>query len=186
MFNLEKIIQACNYLLKKNDFSLNYTKLIKILYLADKESLKGSLQTITGDTYVSMDNGPVLSKLYDLIKGRYKNKDAQNLWDSRFIRDEYNLIAATDRIPQSELSAFEMKILDQIYLHFKKFSLGEIINYVHKNCPEWKDPNGSSIPIKPTEILESIGRTPEEIEWILKETESFEDEERSFLTLVDH
>ena len=62
LFNLEKLIQACNYLLKKNNYSLNYTKLIKLLYLADKESLKGAIQTISGDTYVSMDNGPVLSK----------------------------------------------------------------------------------------------------------------------------
>ena len=114
MFNIEKLIQACNYLLKKSNGVQNYTKLIKLLYLADKESLKNSLQTITGDTYVSMDNGPVLSNLFDLIKGKYHGR-AQNLWDSRFIRDGYDLVVATDRIPYGELSGFEMKILDDIY-----------------------------------------------------------------------
>ena len=184
MFNLEKLIQACNYLLKKNDFSLNYTKLIKLLYLADKESLNGALQTITGDTYVSMDNGPVLSKLYDLIMGKYRN-DIQNLWNSRFIRDEYNLIAATDRIPQSELSAFERQVLDQIYEKFENYKLGQMIEYVHNNCPEWKNPEGSSIPIEPNEILASIGRTPEEIDWILTETKAFEEEEQAFRSLAE-
>jgi hypothetical protein len=91
----------------------------------------------------------------------------------------------TDRIPQGELSAFEMQILDQIYEHFENFSLGEMINYVHTNCPEWKFPNGSSIPIKPTEILESIGRPPEEIEWILAESNAFEEEEQAVLSLTE-
>ena len=185
MLNLEKLIQTCNYLLKKNDFSLNYTKLIKLLYLADKESLIGLLQTITGDTYVSMDNGPVLSKLYDLIMGKHRVDAMQNLWNSRFIRDGYNLIAATDRIPQSELSAFEMKILDQVYYKFENYSFSQMIDYVHSNCPEWKNPEGSSIPIAPQEILKSIGRTHDEIEWILAETEAFKDEEQVFLSLAD-
>jgi hypothetical protein len=159
--------------------------MIKMLYLADKESLKGSLQTITGDKYVSMDSGPVLSKLYDLIMDRWHNTTEQNLWNSRFTRNGHDIIALTDRIPQSELSVFEMQILDQIYEHFKNFSLREMINYVHTNCPEWKFPNGSSIPIKSTEILESIGRPPEEIEWILAESNAFQKEEQAFLSLAE-
>ena len=184
MFNPEKLIQACNYLLKKDNSTFNYTKLIKLLYLADKESLKGSLRTITGDTYVSMKNGPVLSNLYDLIMGRYRKEDIQNLWNSRFLRDGYDIIVATERIPQGELSAFEMQILDQIYDKFKGFNLPQMIDYVHNNCPEWKDPEGSSIPIQTREILESIGRSPEEIELILAETEAFEEEDRAFLSLA--
>ena len=184
MLNIEKLIQACDYLVKKNGISLNYTKLIKLLYLADKESLKSSFQTITGDTYVSMDNGPVLSRLYDLIKGKYrKDESAQNLWNSRFIKDGYDLLLVTDRIPHSELSAFEMQILDEIYEKFENYDFNEMIAYVHQNCPEWKDPKGSSVPIQPEEVLESIGRTPDEIEWILNETSAFEEEEQVFLSL---
>jgi len=185
LFNIEKLIQVCNYLVKKKNFSFNYTILIKMLYLADKESLKGTLQTITGDTYVSMNNGPVLSRLYDLIMGRYRKEEVQNLWNSRFTKDGYNLVAITDRIPQGELSAFEMQILDQIYDQFKDIKVGEMIKYVHDNCPEWKFPDGSSIPIQPNEILESIGKSPEEINWILAETQAFEEEERALLSLAE-
>ena len=184
MFNLEKLIQVCNYLLKKNDFSLNYTKLIKELYLADKESLKESLQTITGDSYVSMDNGPVLSKLYDLIMGRYHKEDVQGIWNSRFLKDNYNLKAIDHQFPHDELSAFEIKILDRIDEQFKDYDVWDLVAYVHKNCPEWKDPEGSSIPIKPEEVLESIGKTSEEIDWMLAEANAFEEEERAFLSLA--
>ena len=185
MFNIEKLIQVCNYLVKKNNFSLNYTKLIKLLYLADKESLRQSLQTITGDAYASMNSGPVLSKLYDLIKGSYRKEPDQYLWNSRFTKNEYDLVAVTDRIPQSELSVFEMQILDQIYEKFKDTDVGGMIQYCHNHCPEWKFPDGSSIPIKPEEILQSIGKSPEEIDWILAETQAFENEERTFISLAN-
>jgi hypothetical protein len=156
-----------------------------MLYLADKESLKGVLQTITGDTYVSMNNGPVLSRLYDLIMGRYRKEEAQNLWNSRFTRDGYNLVVIADRIPKGELSVFEMQILDQIYDRFKDYSLRDMISYVHENCPEWKDPKGSAIDINPEDILDSIGKSPEEINWILAETQAFEDEEQVLLSMAE-
>ena len=184
MFNIEKVIQSCNYLIKKNGASLNYTKLIKLLYLADKESLKESLQTITGDAYVSMDNGPVLSKLYDLIKGKYNKKDIQERWNNYFLKDGHELKAIVPQIPQDELSAFERKILDQVYERYRNCDVWDLVAYVHKNCPEWKDPEGSSIPIKPEEILESIGKTPEEIDWMIAEANAFEEEERAFLSLA--
>ena len=185
MLNLEKLIQSCNYLLKKNDFTLNYTKLIKLLYLADKESLKGSLQTITGDTYVSMDNGPVLSSLYDLIRDKHVKKELQTLWNSHFLKNKYDLkTLVISQKPHDELSAYEMHILDSVYEQFKSYDVWDMVNYVHKNCPEWEFPEGSSIPIHQKEILQSIGRTQEEIELILAETDAFEEEEQVFSSLA--
>ena len=61
--NLSKLIQVVYYLLKKYDYFLNYTKMIKILYLVDRTSLAELGETITGDEFYAMDNGPVLSKL---------------------------------------------------------------------------------------------------------------------------
>ena len=185
MFSIEKLIQSCNYLIKKNGSPLNYTKLIKLLYLADKASLKESSQTITGDKYVSMDSGPVLSKLYDLIKGRCRQNEIQSLWDSRFIRNGYELDIATDRIPQGELSEFEIEILDKIYDQFRTYDFNGMIKYAHNNCPEWKDPNHSSIPIPLKDVLKSLEKTPEEIEWILEEAETFDEEDQVFLALAE-
>ena len=181
--NIEKLIQTCNYILRKHDFAFNYTKLIKLLYLADKESLKFSNQTITGDTYVSMDNGPVLSQLYDLIKNKCTN-NTQELWNSRFIKNEFDLIAITNKIPDSELSKFEKRILDEIDERFKDYNYGKMINFVHNNCPEWKAPQGSSVPIDTKDILRSIGKTEDEINWIIEEQEAFEAEEAIFQTLA--
>jgi len=186
LFNLDKTIQACNYLLEKNNSSLDYIKLIKLLYLADRESLKESLQSITGDVYVSMKNGPVLSKVYDLIMGRFHNDTMQEVWDKHFSRDEYDLIAKETNGSEShgELSAFEIQTLEKIYGQFEGYDSKEMIAYVHSNCPEWRRPKGPPIPIQTKNILESIGRTPDEIEWILAENEAFEEEEQAFVSLA--
>jgi hypothetical protein len=181
--NIEKLIQVCNYLLKKNNFKLSYTKLIKLLYLADKETLDATGSSITGDTYVSMSNGPVLSQLYDLIRGKYRDRDAQTLWNSRFMADGYDLIAVTDRIPCGELSKGEMNILDNVYDRFRDSDYNGMIRYVHANCPEWKDPDGSSAPIAMEDILKSLGKTEQEIEWILDDQRAFEEENAIFESL---
>jgi uncharacterized phage-associated protein len=62
--NIEKLTQLVGHLLRMNAFRMNYLKAIKILYLADRESLACANQTMTGDSFVSMKNGPVLSGLY--------------------------------------------------------------------------------------------------------------------------
>jgi uncharacterized phage-associated protein len=182
--DIDKLIQINGYLLRKHSQSLNYTKLIKLLYLADKEALRDSNQTITGDAYVSMDNGPVLSQMYDLIRGKHKNRDMQTLWDSRFMCSGYDLIAATDRIPDMELSVYEKEILDLVDDKFKDYDFHKMIAYVHDNCPEWKFPNGSSVKIETRDILKSIGKTEAEIEWVLEEQEAFDREDAVFRTLA--
>ena len=182
--NILKLIEVCNYILKRHNFSCNYTKLIKILYLADKESLRYSNKTITGDNFVNMDNGPVLSGLYDLILGRFHSVKDQGLWDSRFIRSEYDLIAATERIPAGELSKFEKEILDTLDEKFKDYEFGDMIKYVHNNCPEWEKPNGSSTPINQVAILRSLGKSEEEIKWIIEDQEAFQAEDIIFQTLA--
>ena len=48
---------------------MSYMKLIKLLYLADREALLRWGRPITFDAYVSMDRGPVLSSVLDLING---------------------------------------------------------------------------------------------------------------------
>ena len=44
-------------------------KLFKILWFADLLHLKQYGRSVTGDTYIAMNYGPVPSALYDMIKG---------------------------------------------------------------------------------------------------------------------
>jgi uncharacterized phage-associated protein len=181
---IEKLAQATGYLLKKYDNRrLNYTKLIKELYLADRESLNTTNAAITGDTYVNMKHGPVLSNLYNLIKGRSQDKEAQLYWDSRFSTDGGDVLANFDQYPEGKLSRAEKAILDKIDGQFHQNRYGELIDYVHANCPEWRNPGTTSIPLPLADILDALGRTQEDIAWILEETRAFREEDRVFASL---
>ena len=183
--NIEKLIQLTYYLLKKYDNRLNYTKLIKLLYLADREAFKETGLSLTGDVYYSLDNGPVLSGLLDLIHGKYTNKEAQNLWDARFARDSYDLITVVDRIPLSKLSDFDREVLDKVDNQFHNKDYSSLISYLHnkENCPEWKNPNGSRLPIRIEDILANIGKAQDEIDFIMQENNLYEEEEKVFAEL---
>jgi uncharacterized phage-associated protein len=181
---IEKLVQATGYLLKKYDNRrLNYTKLIKELYLSDRESINATNSAITGDTYVNMRHGPVLSNLYNLIKGRSHDKEAQIYWDSRFSTDGGDVLANFDQYPEGKLSKAEKAILDKIDGQFHQNRYGELIDYVHANCPEWHNPGATSIPLPLADILSALGRTQEDIDWILEENEAFEKEDRIFASL---
>jgi Protein of unknown function (DUF4065) len=65
----EKAVEAAAMFLKLHGRPMRYLGLLKLLYMADRIALERMEQPITGDCYVSMQFGPVLSGVYDLIKG---------------------------------------------------------------------------------------------------------------------
>jgi hypothetical protein len=131
-----------------------------------------------------MKHGPVLSNLYNLIKGRSQDKQAQMYWDSRFSTDGDDLLANFDQYPEGKLSKAEKAIIDKIDGQFHQNRYGELIDYVHVNCPEWRDPGATAIPLSLADILSALGRTQDEIDWILEETEAFKEEDRIFAALA--
>ena len=65
-FNERKATQAAAHLLRLHGGRMSCMKLIKLLYLADREALLTWGRPISTDRYVSMDRGPVLSRVLDL------------------------------------------------------------------------------------------------------------------------
>lgn len=173
--NIDKLMQVSNYLLKKYNFSLNYTKLIKEMYLADRECIKQTGWSMTGDLYRNMPYGPVLTGTYNLILGRHPDLRLQSKWDSCFLTDSKELRAKTDILSDSELSNLEKSILDKIDLKYHSYSYSKMIDEVHdKNiCPEWKNPNGSSVPLTKRDIMCAIGFDEKTINHFLEEEETY-------------
>src|SRR3972149_552546 len=66
-FRERKAAQAAAHLLRLHGGAMYYILLIKLLYLADRQSLIETGQPITGDRLVSMDWGPVVSQTLTLI-----------------------------------------------------------------------------------------------------------------------
>ncbi len=156
-FQLEKAVEAVAVLLKLHGGPLNYLALLKMLYIADRTALGELEQTITGDCYVSMDHGPVLSNVYDLIKGQSVNQG----WHQFITTQNYDVELICDP-GEAELSEAELEILQQVYQDYGDLDPFEIAELTHK-FPEWQDPHGSAIAISLEEILHNLGKTEAEI-----------------------
>lgn len=179
MMNIKKIIQIVHYVIAKYKYRINYTKLIKLLYLADRQALAETGTSITGDTYYAMANGPVLSTLYDLIRGKGSD-DMKIMWNSVFAKDGYDIYALSENISYGELSEYEEKVLDDIDEKYHNMTYTKMINLVHNKeiCPEWNKPvNGAKL-IKPESILLFSGWSDEDIDIWKEENQIFEEEEK--------
>lgn len=142
---------------------MNYMKLIKLLYLADREALSLWARSITGDTYVSMDKGPVLSKTLDKINSG-KEPSTESYWH-KFITapSSYNVSVKNIEKLSDNLSPKEKQVLDIIFKKYKDKDQWKMVDICHEKLPEWQDPQGTSIPIRVDDILKALNKTESEI-----------------------
>ena len=175
-FHPEKAVEAAAMFLKLHGKPMAYLGLLKLLYMSDRIALEKLEQPITGDRYVSMNYGPVLSRIYDLIKGRDVG-DARDIW-SKYIssRDknyqttlDYKVSLLNDP-GDDELCEDEMEIIQQVYAKYGQIDPFDLAETTHL-FPEWENPKGSAIPISVEQVLKFIGKTDEEIEEICKDVE---------------
>lgn len=57
-----------------------------------------------------------------------------------------------------ELSDAELGILDEIWARFGHLNKYSLRDYTHKNCLEWENPHGTSIPIPYERVLKFLGK----------------------------
>lgn len=141
-----------------------HLKLIKLLYLAERDSLAKYGEPINDDNLVSMDHGPVLSNTLNLINGSY-NRDTP-IWDDWISdREDHQIslkVTSLNRDDFDELSDSEIQILDDIWNIFGEMDRWALCDYTHENCTEWKNPHGSSIPISHRDVFLALGKNNEE------------------------
>jgi uncharacterized phage-associated protein len=167
-FNEAKATQAAARLLRLRGGRMHYMKLIKLLYLVDRCALLNWGYPVTTDSHVSMDKGPVLSQVLNLIN---EGSDA-GVW-SQYISDpdDYQVRLKAEDLPSEELSVAEEKLIDGIFAEYGKFSRWQLVDILH-GLPEWQDPKGSAIPIQFSDILKAGGKTESEIAAVMAELES--------------
>jgi len=172
-FKFDKALQAAAYLLRREtSHEMNYMRLLKVLYIADRESIRLTGRPITGDRIVAMEQGPVLSPVLDLIKGKHLRSPE---WTGYILREEYNVRLVNDP-GQANLSRFEIETLERVAVENRERDEWAMVDYTH-TFPEWikNDPGDSSKMIPIADLLEAVGRSAdlEEIEEDAKTDQAF-------------
>lgn len=137
---------------------MNYTKLLKLMYLADRERLLANGSIITGDRFFSLPFGPVLSNVLDCMRCQVRDQD----WLAHFKTQGYDIHMVADP-GDDELCRLDGEIIERLYRQFQDYTWKEMVDYCHDNLPEWRDPGASNSPIDYREILEMSGKSPAEI-----------------------
>lgn len=163
LFNEKRTAQVAAFLLHRAGGRLPLLKLMKLMYLAERESLRRFGEPISGDKLVSMPHGPVLSCTLDLMNGWGSSEDGG--WESWMTDKDDHQIALRDpsmiRTPEQdllELSNGDLEVLESVWAEFGHMGKYELRDYTHgEGCPEWEDPHGSSRPIPLRRLFKALG-----------------------------
>jgi uncharacterized phage-associated protein len=154
-----------------NRSRLEYLSLLKMLYMADRECLADVGRPITGDAAVAMENGPVLSGIYDLVIANVSDGDMR-LWTNHLHRDNYHLELIRDP-GVDQLTPYEQRKLAEVACRYKDCDWRDLIRITH-DLPEWvwNRPDREqgilvrSIPL--SDIVKAVGRE-KDADWIFED-----------------
>jgi len=163
MYSASKVAQMAAFFGQRQGGVINVLKLTKLLYLSDRESLGRFGHPISYDSMVSLDNGPVLSRTLNLTNGFVGGAEGAK-WDE-WITDRSNHDVRVKRTftreELNELSDADLDVLETVWRQFGGMDQWTLSGWTHTNCPEWKDPHGSSLPIDEEALLRHLGVPPE-------------------------
>ena len=164
LFNEKKAAHVAAFFLFRGGGKMDVLKLMKLMYLAERSSLKTFGEPMIGDAPFAMEHGPVLSRTLDHINGFVQS--VPDGWDA-WVSDKENHMLALNRqindekIDLHSLSDADLEILSELWAEYGHLSGFALSDLTHEICTEWEDPEGSSIPIPPTRILRCVGYSAE-------------------------
>lgn len=162
MFTARKIAQMSAFFAEKQGGTINILKLIKLLYLSDRESMGRHGIPISFDYAYSMDNGPMLSGALDFVNGFIQDRSATAKWEewisNRSDNHQISLNRKFGRDDLDELSEADLNVLETIWNQFGHLDQWQLVKYTHDNCSEYTEPpKGSRLTISDTDILIAVG-----------------------------
>jgi uncharacterized phage-associated protein len=154
-FDLEKTIQATGLLLELDGSAISRMRLLKLLYIADRELLTESGRPLTGDVAVAMKFGPVLSHVYDLVKGVAQDSES---WREHFETAGYK-VCLKKKPDRRALTKRETEKLIEATNRYRDLTDEELSEVSH-GFPEWLShfQGGTSTPIPWSEVLAQQGK----------------------------
>jgi len=172
---------AVYFLMCAPNHALDDLVLMKLMVIAERRCMAETTSLISGATFVSMQNGPVLSEVLDLMQGQGDSPT----W-SRHIKcvphgghgtASNHCILREGLDVEEYLSDFEIELLASVWGEYKKKSKWDLVEITH-TFPEWDESSAetkSSSPISLKSIFElGLHQSPDVAQERANEIEYFE------------
>jgi uncharacterized phage-associated protein len=164
-FNERKATQVAARFLNAAGGKLPYMSVLKLMYFTDREALLRFGAPITNDAYFSLDHGPILSRVKDLM---VEQRRERGFWSEHISAPREYEIELTADAGDDQLSTAEERLIDEIYAKNRQYDQWQLRRISHE-LPEWRDPHGTSIPIEIEDILKGGGVGRKDRETIARE-----------------
>ena len=168
VFDERRAAQAASILLDRAGGSMDYLKLVKLLYLADRASLIETEVPITDDHYASMKHGPTPCQVLELIMQKQPREDS--IWH-RYIKREHFVAHLCGPAEWEQLSEANVELLNATYEVYGHLRPSQVVSETQA-LPEWRDPGETEIPIDPTDILRYAGYSERAIDLVADNAEA--------------
>ncbi len=177
MYRLRKTIEAATYLLARLDGEMPFAKLVKLLYLADREQMKRRGTTITHDAYWSVRSGPILEHTLDAIKRGNES------WNCHMQTDlDAKVVSLIAEARPDQLSRGELQVLDAVLQTFGRMRWPDLVAYARR-FPEWTEVAHDRRAISLASMAKGVGYSDEEAAHIVAANREL-DEVATFMELV--
>jgi hypothetical protein len=155
-----KLAQMAACLLRRNGGPMERAKLMRLMYLADREAMDRHWFPISDDEYYSMGTGPVLSMALDLMGGNEVGR-AQREWDEWVSPMEGNRAGPRKEAADNDLDELadeEIDILEAVFDEFGGRSMEYLDDQMRSDLKEWRDPGSGRREIALRSIFEALGK----------------------------
>jgi uncharacterized phage-associated protein len=161
-YDERKAAQIAAYFALRQGGRVNVLKLAKLMYLAERESMRAFDEPMFYDKLVSMDHGPVASISLNHVNGLLPS----DIWPM-FVkgRDGFDVVAVDGLAFESldHLSAADLDILGDLWAQFGNYDQFRLRDWTHQNCLEWENPHGSSTGIPADRVFKFLSKAAPEM-----------------------
>ena len=162
---------AAALVLRSRDKPITKLKLMKLIYLAERESLHWRGFPMIFDYLVCMKYGPVLSITYNMMQYRTPSED----WQSVFKKPGRNHRMCFKYRPRKRdlggLSRNDRRVIQKVWQEFGHMDAEPLSRFTH-GLPEYDPPGHTSVPLEYKDVLLGL-RKPVEVASELAEEIAF-------------
>lgn len=178
MFSVSKLVHVVAFFLQKGGGSMSKLKLMKLLYLSERESLLLFGFGIVSDKLCSLPSGPALVGTAELLSGSFASDELDG-WikhsGDHVVELKKSNVSVNDL---DELSLSDLEILEKVWENCGKMDKWQIRDYVCHHCPEWS--GDSVVPITFEELFLACGMNKDEACVVANEIKEEEYRHRMF------
>ncbi len=175
--DLLKIKAVLLYLVNKFGKEVDYIKVFKLLYLAQKEHLRIYGLPVIKDDFIAFKAGPAPSKTYEICRVANNDFDNPNMQDYAssievIVKEgengEIKYIKAKEAADLKRLSKSNIKIIDNIFNKYSRYSSSKLSTISHDQAwaMNWDEKSQTPHKIPINDILKTLSLTPQMEEYI--------------------